>query len=134
MDLALPQVSVASMNATHEEELTLLRELANILAEAEPDEERLGAAVSAFRDHVEQHFSREEGLMEAYGFPPYPIHKSEHDRMRRIVSEYCANWNSAEGRAALQRFVTQEFPDWLSQHVQTMDMVTAQFLAMHGVE
>ena len=134
MDIHLPQVAVASMNATHEEELALLRELAALLADPDAAPEDLEKAIAAFRDHVETHFSREEKLMETYGFPPYPIHRAEHDRMRRLVTELCYGWRTEAGRAALQRFVTQEFPDWLTQHVETMDFVTAQFLAMHGVE
>ncbi len=134
MNISLPQVAVASMNATHEEELALLHALADLLAEPDAAPERLEEAVKAFRDHVEAHFSREEKLMETYGFPPYPIHRAEHDRMRHLVAELCDGWRTPEGRAALQRFVTQEFPDWLTQHVETMDFVTAQFLAMHGVE
>ncbi len=134
MDFSLPQVAVASMNATHEEELSLLRTLADLLADPDSDPARLEEAVTAFRDHVEAHFSGEEKLMETYGFPPYPIHRAEHDRMRRLVTELCDGWQTETGRAALQRFVTREFPDWLIQHVETMDFVTAQFLAMHGVE
>ena len=132
MDIVLPQVAVASMNATHAEELAILEELAAALA-TPGDAERLERAVEAFREHVEHHFSREERLMEEYGFPPYPIHRSEHDRMRALVARLCDGWRTAEGRAALQRFVEREFPDWLTQHVETMDTVTAQFLAMHGV-
>ena len=130
--LDLPQVAVASMNATHAEEVALLRDLLSAL-DAD-DAARAAELATAFAVHVEEHFAREERLMEQYGFPPYPIHKSEHDRMRPVVAELCAGADSAEGRAALARFIREEFLPWLSSHVATMDTATAHFLSMQGVE
>ncbi len=128
----IPQVAVPSMNATHAEELDLLR---NLLAALEADDAaRAAELATAFAVHVEEHFSREERLMEQHGFPPYPIHKSEHDRMRPMVAELCADVDDAAGRAALAHFIREEFLPWLSSHVATMDMATAHFLSMHGVE
>ena len=127
-----PQVAVESMNATHANEHRLLQEL--LAALNGDNEEALAAAVEAFSTHVHEHFAREEGLMQEYGFPPYPMHKGEHERLLAHLDEICANWQTPEGRAALKRFAEVEYPTWLSQHVSTMDMVTAQFLAMHGVE
>ena len=130
--LKIPQVAVASMNATHAEELALLREL--LAALDARDAARAAELADAFAAHVEEHFAREERLMEQYGFPPYPIHRSEHDRMRAMVAEACAQADSAEGRAALARFIREVFLPWLSGHVATMDAATAHFLSMHGVE
>ena len=132
MQIEIPQVMVPSMNATHAEEVEVLSELAAALAEG--DEARIKAAANALAEHVEEHFSREEDLMRTHHFPPYPVHKAEHDRMRMIVREKCAGWTTEEGRAALRRFVEEEFPGWLAEHVSTLDTVTAHFLSMHGVE
>lgn len=132
MNIDIPQVMVPSMNATHAEEVEIVRQLAAALQT--DDEAALEEAARAFAEHVEVHFTREEDNMRAHHFPPYPIHKSEHDRMRAIVRELCAGWRTPEGRAALARFVNEEFPAWLVQHVSTLDTVTAQYLAMQGVE
>ena len=120
------------MNATHTEEVALLRDLLSAL-DAD-DAARAMELATALAVHVEEHFAREERLMEQYGFPPYPIHKSEHDRMRALVAEHCAGADSAEGRAALARFIREELLPWLNSHVATMDTATAHFLAMQGVE
>ncbi len=125
------QVAVASMNATHAREHEILMRL---VVAFEEDDETLASAISAFRQHVHAHFAREEALMEQYGFPPYLIHKSEHDRLRARLERLCVNWRAPEGRAALRRFAEIEYPSWLRQHVATMDTATAHFLAMHGVE
>ena len=132
MNIEIPQVMVPSMNATHAEELEVLEALAAALDG--DDDEALERAANAMVEHVEVHFSREEENMRACNFPPYPIHKGEHDRMRAIVREKCAGWNNPQGREALKRFVEEEFPQWLFEHVSTLDTVTAQFLHMHGVE
>ncbi len=130
--LELPQVAVPSMNAVHMEELDVLSALEKALDSG--NAEAIANAAQAFLDHVETHFSREEHLMEQYGFPPYPIHRHEHDLMRARVKDLCENCLNDTGREALLHFVRDEFPAWLTQHVSTMDMVTAQFLAMQGVE
>ena len=132
MNIEIPQVAVPSMNATHAEEVEVLRALAEALEGG--SEEAIGEAARALAEHVEEHFSREEDLMRQHHFPPFPIHKAEHDRMRAIVAELCAGWRDEAGREALKRFVEADFPNWLAQHVSTLDTVTAQFLSMHGVE
>ena len=132
MNIDIPQVMVASMNATHAEEVEIVRQLAAALEG--DDDKALEEAANALAEHVEVHFTREEDNMRAHHFPPYPIHKSEHDRMRAIVRQLCDGWKSPEGRAALRRFVNEEFPEWLARHVSTLDTVTAQYLAMQGVE
>ena len=131
-NIDLPQVAVPSMNATHAEELALLRDL--LAALDADDAARVMELATALAVHVEEHFAREERLMEQYGFPPYPLHKSEHDRIRPVVAEHCAGADSAEGRAALARFIREEFLPWLTSHVSTMDTATAHFLSMQGVE
>ena len=131
-NIDLPQVAVPSMNATHTEELALLRDLLSAL-DAD-DAARAAELATAFAVHVEEHFAREERLMEQYGFPPYPIHKGEHDRMRPLVAEMCAGADNAEGRARLAGFIREEFLPWLTSHVSTMDTATAHFLAMQGVD
>ncbi len=130
--LDLPEVAVASMNATHAEEMEIIERL--LAALAADDAPAVQEAAEDFARHVEEHFSREERLMEQHGFPPYPIHKGEHDYMRAEVAAVCAVVDMAEGRAKLKAFLEQEFLPWLVNHVSTMDMATAHFLAMHGVE
>ncbi len=132
MHIEIPQVMVPSMNATHAEEVEIVQALEAALESGA--DAAIADAARAFADHVEVHFSREEELMRAHAFPPYPIHKGEHDRMRAIVGELCANCDNDAGRAALLTFVRKDFPAWLAQHVSTLDTVTAQFLSMHGVE
>lgn len=131
-DIQLPQVAVESMNATHAEELNLI---AGLLRSLEQDDvPGVMQAATAFAVHVEEHFAREERLMEQYGFPPYPIHKHEHEQMRPLVAQACANVDTPQGREELRRFIEQQFLPWLENHVATMDTATAHFLAMQGVE
>ncbi len=128
----LPRVAVASMNATHAEELAIIERL--LAALAEDDAAAAQAAAEDFARHVEEHFSREERLMERHGFPPYPIHKGEHDRVRAVVAQACAGLDTAEGRERLKAFIERDFLPWLVNHVSTLDTATAHFLAMQGVE
>lgn len=130
--IQVPRVALASMNATHAEELDIIERL--LAALKADDAAATQAAARDFLAHVEEHFSREERLMEQYGFPPYPIHKAEHERMRQQVARACAALDAPPGRAALLRFLREEFLPWLQGHVATMDTATAHFLAMQGAE
>ncbi len=78
--------------------------------------------------HFEAHFAREEALMQETGFPPMPIHKTEH---RRVLA-WTANIADAarDGDIArLRTFLTVDAPRWFADHAATMDMATANWAA-----
>ncbi len=127
---ALPRVAVASMNRTHEEELALVRELARLLEEG-AEREATQQALADWVAHTRAHFERENRLMEAHGFPPYPVHAEEHARVLERLEAVERQWREQGDVETLRRFVLEEWPAWFLQHLQTMDRVTAQFLAPH---
>ncbi len=133
---SFPRVAVPSMNATHEEEIALINGLDDLISAklaGEDVEAALAEAIEAFRQHVEQHFANEEALMQQFNFPVFPIHKGEHDRVRQLVHSICDNWQDSAGFEDFVEFIRVELPDWLNEHVSTMDMVTAHFLSEQGV-
>ncbi len=125
----IPSVALESMNQVHFEEIELLNALADTLEEESSSDEAVDAALEALVAHTREHFASEEDKMRRGGFPPYPIHKGEHERQLTVVAKVVEDWRTARDRDALRRFVREELPAWVVHHIQTMDAMTAQFLA-----
>ncbi len=123
---AFPRVELDFMNRVHAEEVAMLNRLAECVAAG--DDAGADALLDPFITHMRKHFADEEAMMRRINFPPYPVHKEEHDRLLAELDRL-----AAADRAALVRFLLDEVPPWFDQHVATMDMVTARFLAMQGV-
>jgi hemerythrin len=134
---SIHQVAVDSMNAIHHEEADMLNDLDELMREHEAgttDNARLDAKLDEFLHHMTAHFAAEETQMRAIQFPPYPIHKSEHDfqigRARQLIDE----WKQSRELGPLADYLRAELPQWLDQHIATMDRITAHFFAMNGRE
>jgi hemerythrin len=128
----IPQVNLAFMDSDHREEGRLINALGEAvvaLREGRGSPGDVQKRFAALDAHTHAHFAREEAAMERAGFPPYPVHKAEHDH---VVAEmvYEGRW-FAEHRDAerLWAYVSQAVPTWLVGHVESMDLVTARFLA-----
>ncbi|HSH28463.1 MAG TPA: hemerythrin family protein [Thiohalobacter sp.] len=128
----LPRVAFPEMNAVHEDEIDLLNEVLVLLPQAATYAEArhaLDYRLQALLEHMRTHFSREEELMRQYGFPVYPVHKGEHDRVYAELQQVIADWQTDSDMAALRHYIYEVFPSWLFQHIASMDQVTARFLA-----
>ena len=128
----LPEVALPAMNRVHAEELALLERLARTLEAG--DEAGIDALLAEFSEHMEAHFAGEERRMEQAAFPPYPMHRAEHDRLRAELSEVRERWARERDPEVLARWFFGDYCDWLETHVATMDHVTAAFLAARGME
>jgi hemerythrin len=127
-----PRVALDSMNAVHDEEIDSLNRLAELVAQrrqGEDVEPVIAQLLEAFLPHVEAHFRAEEEQMQAAGFPPYPVHKQEHDRVLAELHERYAIWRNRGDSTELERYLLEDVPSWFEQHVASMDLVTARFLA-----
>ncbi len=130
-------VEVDSMNRIHHEEADMLNELDAMMRgyeNGDTDIASLNAKLDEFMAHMTAHFRAEEVQMEAINFPPFPIHKSEHDRVIEDARNRIAEWKQSEALAPLSDYLRNELPEWLDQHIATMDKITAHFFAMNGRE
>ena len=109
----------------HKETVELLAEL-NAASDAD-----FHAVFARFADHLRDHLAREEDLMRQYGFPPFPIHKHEHDRVRLELQGI--EKRLAAGNLMLARGYAREVvPDWFINHKNTMDSATAAWIKSQG--
>jgi hemerythrin len=63
-------------------------------------------------------------------FPPFVVHKSEHDRVLEEMATEEARFLDSGDAERLWRYVSAAVPEWFTSHIQTMDFITAQFVSM----
>lgn len=131
----IPPVALESMNQTHREEVELINRLAALVAAGmvgECDAQSITDQLKALIDHTQQHFARENRLMEQVSFPAYPIHRDEHHRVLNLLEALLHSWLEQQALQPLADFLFDEWPSWFDNHVLTMDSVTAGFIHQHG--
>jgi hemerythrin len=127
----IPRVALELMNAVHQEEVALVNELGALLGsglDGTVDEAAISQSLAAWITHTREHFEGENRLMKQHNFPPYPVHKGEHDQMLTQISQLQQAWSEGRDVAALASFLYEAWLPWFDTHVKTMDTVTAGFL------
>jgi hemerythrin len=131
---SVPQVPLDFINQDHREEARLLNELAEALqahrAGWSGPEPVLACFEALFR-HTEEHFGREDAAMLECGFPPFDVHHGEHVRVLEELAEEGRAFGESADAARLDAYVTQAVPAWFLNHILTMDLMTARFVASH---
>src|SRR5512138_951317 len=127
----LPQLPIAFMNADHAQEVRLVNAVEAALDAHRRGEGTLAAVIetlSLLAVHTREHFLREETAMREAGFPAYPVHKAEHDRVLEEMDAEARAFRERGDGARLSRYLAEVLPAWFTGHVRTMDTVTAAFL------
>lgn len=125
----VPKVAVDTMNAVHAEEVEQLNRIESLLKRNAPETE-LSEALETLFEHTREHFANEERLMREVGFPPYAVHKAEHDRALNEFQLVMMNWRTRKDNAIVRDYICSDVPQWLHQHIASMDTATANFIAM----
>ncbi len=122
----LPKVANELFNALHEDELQLIREL---YISCEKDNlEEVDRLMDLLLYDVEDHFSTEEELMREAEFFAYPMHKAEHDSMRKEIKELYSSWKSGRNTKDIMHFLKERLIPWLLLHISRWDSVTAMHI------
>ena len=124
-------VAVDEMQHTHEEEISMLNEidaLATMYKNDNTKHEELENKLEAYIQHVKDHFANEERLMRLYAFPPYQMHKAEHDRVLNELNHFVIRWKQHGELDAIIAYLRQSV-DWIINHINTMDNMTAMFIS-----
>jgi len=124
------RLSVVFMDEDHEEFVDQLNSI-EVLLKAEAPLEEVDAALSKLIQHTREHFGHEEEQMVAINFPPYVPHKREHERVLEGMEGMAARWQDTRDVAWLQDQITNLWK-WFEIHLDTMDRVTAHFIAKAG--
>ncbi len=129
---AIPQVPLDFVNADHREEARLLNGVADALDALDAGRgsaAAVGASLVALRDHTAAHFGREDDAMRRTGFPAFPVHHGEHVRVLAELDDEIRRFAETGDAARLRAWVLGDVPQWFRNHIETMDLVTARFVA-----
>lgn len=93
--------------------------------------QRLRDMAAELLTYTEEHFTNEEKVMEAAGYPLYDDHRYQHDLAEdEIRHTMNTPMPEAEFRAFLGRFML----NWLVLHIQSSDQKLSAWLRENGVE
>ena len=126
----LPMVELSSMNDTHLEEIIIANNIATAIKER--DKTKITELLEELLEHTITHFSGEEMMMLEAIFPPYLMHKGEHDKGLNELRFHMKKWEEEENFELLDEYINISLKNWIINHIQTMDTVTARFL-VHGI-
>lgn len=128
----MPVVAMDFMNDLHLEDIAIINELYNLIIKYENKKTKenkhlINMKYMQWFNHTVNHFKKEEEQMIEKGFPPYPMHKNEHENALNIMNKIFKIWEEAEDINTLKNYIKNELPNWLINHIKTMDTVTAMF-------
>jgi hemerythrin len=133
---SIPQVQLGFMNEDHREEARLLNALAGALSALRSGAGTRDGVLAAWvplERHTREHFAREDAAMREAGFPAYPVHHGEHERVLAEMSEEARAFADGGDAGRLWTYVSEAVPAWFVRHIQTMDDVTARFVSARPV-
>lgn len=128
----LLQLATTFQNEDHREEAELLNRAVDALgalAEGQGSAEDADACLTALLHQTTAHFEREDEAMRRTGFPPFPVHEAEHRRVLGELSRRVEAFRATRDAAALRDYLTRDTVSWFRAHLQSMDFVTAKWLA-----
>lgn len=132
----LPRVALDFMNEDHAEATQLINRIHEELEQLKGDghEERTSvtALLEQFYEHNRSHFAHEQAEMERTGFPAYPVHKGEHERVLGEFKTVIEEWREGMSATSLQSYLADSVVPWFINHINTMDNVTAMFINRQG--
>jgi len=123
-----PQVALDFMNRDHAEFIALRDKLLVLLEQQAPDSD-VDAVLNQLLEHTHHHFGEEERAMQEAQFPPYPMHKMEHDQVLEDMQNRVAQWQQQRDASVLKNYLEKTLIDWFTRHVGMMDFVTARYIS-----
>lgn len=127
----IPQVSQEFMNNTHSEEVDIINALfEEILAfeNGSKNAESVDTMYQEWIEHTVDHFTTEEVEMIESEFPPFPMHKGEHDKVLQQMDEVFDAWKKTREIKILKMYFIEVVPQWLIAHISSMDAMTANYI------
>lgn len=100
----------------------------NLLNAAEGDDAAgvVDTVLDTLEVYCRYHFSREEGIMKAYGFPGLDLHRDEHRDFTTFIQEL--RRQHAEAQSVTPPELMQTLIDWLLHHVLIQDMAYKPYI------
>lgn len=123
----IPLVCIDSMNEMHFEEVEVINIL---LKQLESDEEFtiLSQSIENLLEHMREHFSSEEKLMQERQYPHYRLHQGEHAKVLNEARYVEMTWRNRKDIDEIKEYLIETLLPWLDQHIKAMDVPLADYM------
>ena len=106
----------------------LLNALLDLLDSKAPESE-IDEQLQRLQRQLQQQFAAEEQAMQATDYPAIAQHKKHHKHALDKLAQRVAQWLEQRDRKTLQDYVENELAEWIVNHVNIRDYVTARHLS-----
>jgi hemerythrin len=118
----------ATVDAQHQGLFRMVNELHDAIV-AGKGKEVLTPTLTKLVKYTVEHFSTEEKLMAAAGYPATPDHHRLHEELTRQVKELAEKY--ASGKLVLATTLSGFLANWLSHHIQESDITMINYVKAH---
>jgi len=118
-------VGHSEIDAQHKRLFQLAEDMHAAMA-AGKGKQMLSQTLANLINYTKSHFSSEERLMQKYGYPEYPQHKAEHDKLTAQVLAFQSDFNA--GRAMFSIDLMHFLKNWLAHHIGKIDQKVASYI------
>jgi len=122
-------VGIAVIDQHHQRLFHLVNALHSALL-VQQGQNRMASLLTELIQCTQSHFTSEEVMMEAFGYPETEPHRIEHERMLRTVQAFQEQFFRGEAEITVQ--LMEFFKTWLHSHLLECDRKYMQFFADHG--
>ena len=91
----------------------------------------IGELLCRLLTYTRNHFTDEERMMEAAGYPDLPQHRILHRNLTKQVEDYIARFQ--KGDLTLSTELAGFLADWLKKHIQATDQSYGPCMNQHGI-
>lgn len=126
IDEQLPISELSSMNETHKEESTIIKELHS--AAANKENKKVLELLTKLIEHAKEHFKQEEKLMQDAEYETYNLHKFEHTKQVLDLESILSFYEMTNDTRSVYAYLEDSLTPWIIQHVEEMDIPAAEFL------
>ena len=119
-------VGVERIDSQHRRMIELTNELYSSLREDSGEKDKTRRVLSSLQEYAALHFSDEEYLMRAVGYPDYESHKRDHDWMTGKVAVFVAQYRKDREDLTFEIFTFLK--KWWTDHITGMDRKYAPYL------
>jgi hemerythrin len=90
-----------------------------------------GPLLCKLADYTKNHFAAEEAMMAAAKYPGLADHKLKHCELVKQVDDYVLRYD--KGEITLNLHLLDFLRDWLTTHIQKVDMAYSACMIEHGI-
>jgi hemerythrin len=122
-------VGIAVIDQHHQRLFRLVNALHSALL-VQQSQTRMASLLTDLIQSTQSHFTSEEVMMEAFGYPETELHRTEHENMLRTVQAFQEQFFRGEAEITVE--LMEFFKTWLHSHLLECDRKYMQFFAERG--